>query len=146
VLPAAIACALSVALLIGTVLLRYEALRVISSLIVRREGRPRRKMLTVLFGVMAAHLAEITLYALGYWFADVVIDIGDFKGVRAVGFSDYLYFAAETFTALGMGDLYPVGEMRLIASLEALNGLLLIGWSASFTYLAMARFWHLHRA
>src|SRR5215213_7625904 len=27
---------------------------------------------------------------------------------------------------------------------EALNGLLLIGWSASFTYLVMERYWPLH--
>jgi hypothetical protein len=31
--------------------------------------------------------------------------------------------------------------MRLIAGVESLNGLVLIGWSASFTYLEMARFW-----
>ncbi|MFT5782459.1 MAG: hypothetical protein ACI9EB_001852 [Pseudomonas sp.] len=31
--------------------------------------------------------------------------------------------------------------MRLIAGVEALNGLLLIGWTASSTYIAMERFW-----
>jgi hypothetical protein len=35
----------------------------------------------------------------------------------------------------------PVGPIRLLAGLEALNGLLLIGWSASYTYIAMERFW-----
>jgi hypothetical protein len=29
----------------------------------------------------------------------------------------------------------------LLAGAEALNGLLLIGWSASYTYIAMERFW-----
>jgi hypothetical protein len=52
-----------------------------------------------------------------------------------------LYFSAETFTSLGFGDVTPVGPIRLLAGLEALNGLLLIGWSASFTYIAMERFW-----
>ncbi|MHB2205292.1 hypothetical protein [Methylobacterium sp. CM6257] len=33
---------------------------------------------------------------------------------------------------------------RLLAGVEALNGLLLIGWSASFTYLAMERYRPLH--
>jgi hypothetical protein len=37
-----------------------------------------------------------------------------------------------------------VGDLRLIASLEVLNGLLLIGWSTSFTYLSMLRYWKLH--
>ena len=42
---------------------------------------------------------------------------------------------------LGFGDIYPVGDLRLIASVEALNGLLMLGWSASFIYLAMEKFW-----
>jgi hypothetical protein len=31
--------------------------------------------------------------------------------------------------------------MRIVAGIESLNGLVLIGWSASFTYLTMERFW-----
>ncbi|MFD2270083.1 hypothetical protein ACFS07_00430 [Undibacterium arcticum] len=31
--------------------------------------------------------------------------------------------------------------MRLLAGMEGLNGLLLIGWSASYIYIAMERFW-----
>ena len=34
-------------------------------------------------------------------------------------------------------DIYPIGDIRLLASIEALNGLLLVAWSGSFTYLAM---------
>jgi len=52
-----------------------------------------------------------------------------------------MYFSAETYTSLGFGDITPVGPIRLLAGIEALNGLLLIGWSASFTYIAMERFW-----
>ena len=53
-----------------------------------------------------------------------------------------LYFSAETYTSLGFGDLTPVGPLRMIAGVEALNGLLLIGWSASYAYIAMERFWN----
>jgi len=52
-----------------------------------------------------------------------------------------LYFSAETYTSLGYGDVVPTGPLRTLAGVEALNGLLLIGWSASFTYVAMQRFW-----
>jgi hypothetical protein len=31
--------------------------------------------------------------------------------------------------------------LRIIAGVESLNGLVLIGWSASFTYLSMEQFW-----
>ena len=46
-----------------------------------------------------------------------------------------------TYTTLGIGDLHPTGATRLIASVDSLNGLVLIGWSASFTYLTMEEFW-----
>ncbi|MCK7500292.1 MAG: hypothetical protein MZW92_65860 [Comamonadaceae bacterium] len=35
----------------------------------------------------------------------------------------------------------PQGALRALAGLEALNGLLLIGWTASYTYIAMRHFW-----
>ena len=47
----------------------------------------------------------------------------------------------ETYTSLGLGDIHPTGPMRLLVGLEALAGLMLIGWSSSFTYLSMRRFW-----
>ncbi|MEO5607197.1 MAG: ion channel, partial [Polaromonas sp.] len=50
-------------------------------------------------------------------------------------------FSAETYSSLGFGDLIPTGPIRMLAGIEALNGLLLIGWSASFVYIAMERFW-----
>jgi hypothetical protein len=49
-----------------------------------------------------------------------------------------------TYTSLGFGDVYPIESMRLISGVEALTGLLMIAWSASFTYLAMEQFWTLH--
>jgi hypothetical protein len=49
------------------------------------------------------------------------------------------------FTTLGTGDLVVSGPLRLIAGVESLNGLVLIGWSASFTYLSMEKFWEAHR-
>ena len=38
-----------------------------------------------------------------------------------------------SFTSLGFGDIVPTGAVRLLAGAECLNGLLLIGWSASYT-------------
>ncbi|MBM3373365.1 MAG: two pore domain potassium channel family protein, partial [Betaproteobacteria bacterium] len=42
---------------------------------------------------------------------------------------------------VGFGDVVPVGTIRFVAGMEALTGFLMIGWSASFTYLEMERFW-----
>ena len=46
-----------------------------------------------------------------------------------------------TYTTLEIGDLHPSGVMRLIAGVESLNGLVLIGWSASCTHLTMEELW-----
>lgn len=53
----------------------------------------------------------------------------------------YLYYSTVAYTSLGIGDLYPAGHLRLISAMETLNGLVLIGWSTSFTFLAMRRYW-----
>lgn len=34
-----------------------------------------------------------------------------------------------------------VGPIRLVAGVEALNGLLLIGWSVSYAFIGMVQFW-----
>ncbi len=58
-----------------------------------------------------------------------------------LSFATLFYFSTETFTSLGFGDMMPVGPIRMLAGIEALNGLLLIGWSASYLYIAMERYW-----
>ncbi|MFZ0693339.1 MAG: potassium channel family protein [Alphaproteobacteria bacterium] len=57
---------------------------------------------------------------------------------------DYVYFSAITDASLGLGDVFPLGQARLLTGVEALNGLVLIGWSASFTDVIMKRLWPLH--
>ena len=52
-----------------------------------------------------------------------------------------MYYSIVTYTSLGLGDVYPVGHIRFITGIEVLNGLMLITWSASFTFIAMKRLW-----
>ena len=47
-------------------------------------------------------------------------------------------------SSLGHGDIYPLGGLRLMAGIETITGLMVIAWPASFTYLAMEKFWDLH--
>ncbi len=135
---------LAMLLLVSTVLMHYEGLRVLSMAIEKIRMAPRPRMLLVIFGVILLHVLEIALYGSAYWFAVEHWGLGEFAGIRGSGMHDYLYFSAETYTSLGLGDIYPIGDLRLIASIEVLNGLLLLGWSGSFTYLVMQRFWTLH--
>jgi hypothetical protein len=46
-----------------------------------------------------------------------------------------------TFTTVGAADAHVSGPIRFLFGTESLAGLLLITWSASFTFLEMERFW-----
>jgi hypothetical protein len=127
--------ALTLTPLILTVVIHYEALSLLSRALQTLRTPPHPKLLLALFGIIMAHLIEITLYAVSYWMADFVLNIGDFGGNRAVTFADYVFFSAETYSTVGMGDVYPLGSLRLISSI------VLIGWSTSFTFLVMSRYW-----
>ena len=105
--------------------------------------QPRARLLVVLFGTFFGHLLGISFYAMAYYFARNHYGLGNFGGNIYDSFSSYLYFSAETYTTIGLGDIYPLGPLRLITGIEALNGLLLIGWSASFTYIAMQKYWNI---
>ncbi|MBK9426447.1 MAG: two pore domain potassium channel family protein [Gammaproteobacteria bacterium] len=129
----------SLLLIIGCVLFHYEALRFIGASAARVKQH-RRAVLTVIFGVVGAHLAEILLYALAMYLGHT-LGLGALVGEPHPRPAQYFYLSAETFTTLGLGDIYPTGDLRLIASLEPLIGMLLIGWSGSYTYLAVQRYW-----
>lgn len=140
---AAVAC---VVMVVVTVLVHYEALRLISDrLVPRLRLHPRNEMVYVILAVFVAHTVEVWLFAFCYQ-ALVEAGIGRFYGHMGGGFADYLYFSVVSYTSLGLGDVYPYGGLRLVTGVEALVGLLMIGWSASYTYLSMERLWRMHSA
>jgi hypothetical protein len=128
-------------------LLHYEALRLISARAPKLTFLPlRARMLAVMGAIVLAHIAEICVFAGGYYVLDHHLDGGGFGGQvgHAMTATDYLYFSTVSYTTLGLGDIYPVGGLRLVTGVEALLGLLTIAWSASFAYLMMVELWPLH--
>jgi len=101
----------------------------------------RPRLLVVILVAFVAHAMEILMYGGALYLLVRVVSEGVLAGSAGFTLTNCLYFSAETYTSLGFGDITPVGSVRLLAGVEALNGLLLIGWTASFTYLAMERFW-----
>ena len=128
-------------LVLFTATFHYGVLRWLSSGMAGIAMKATRRVLCIVFVIIVAHLAEIVLYAAIYALAAEVLGIGSFGGVAVSAPLDFLYFSIVTYTSLGLGDVYPGGHLRFIAGVEALNGLLLIAWSASFIYLAMGRLW-----
>lgn len=136
---------IAVALLAATVLWHYECLRFMSAAIPKLEIRAQSRIVVVLLAVFFVHIVEILLYAAAYQIMADHLSLGGIGGEFTGHPIDYFYFSATTYTTLGVGDVFPHGPVRLVAGLEALNGLLLIGWSASFTYISMEKFWGQHR-
>ena len=117
--------------------IHYEVLRRLSA-IAHRPGRHRWLVLVSMYGALVAHVIEIWFFGAGYWVADE-FGLGTINSIE--GPFDYLYYSAMVYTTVGFGDLIPTGAIRMLTSAEALAGLALITWSASFTYLQMQRLW-----
>lgn len=49
-------------------------------------------------------------------------------------FSEAWYFSLVTFTSLGYGDLTLSENWRILSGIEAINGIMLIGWSTAMMY------------
>jgi hypothetical protein len=135
------AAALSALLLALCVFVHYEAFGCISGRFGVAHVKDRRLVLEVVAIALVAHVAEMMIFGFGYFVADAVLHIGDFAGNRDPKALDYVYFSMETYTSLGLGDIHPTGPMRLMVGIETLGGLMMIGWSTTFTYLSMRRFW-----
>ena len=107
-----------------------------------KSGRARRTMLKIIFTLIGLHIVEIWCYGMAFWTLSVVPGTGYLHGEHGTNtMFDAVYLSATTYSTVGYGDLAPVGAIRVISGLESLTGLLLITWSASFTYLKMSRLW-----
>jgi len=123
-----------------SVVLHYEALRFLGR-ILGKYVHKRIGMLLVMLGLLLAHILEIWVFALGYMILQHGAGLGYITGMEKGNLMDYVYYSSVVYTTIGFGDLLPVGAMRMLTAAEGLAGLALITWSASFTFLAMQRFW-----
>ena len=137
-LAVVIGTALSVIL---AALIHFEGLTWLSPRLSRVGGPKRRIVLYAVLSLILLHIAEIWLFGLAYHVLLLWPDTGKISGAISTNVFDHVYFSATVFTTVGFGDLSPAGPIRFLAGTEALTGFVLIGWSASFTYLEMERLW-----
>jgi len=136
------AAALSILLVACSTFVHYEALQICSALLPRLKFVTRRaKVLVAMASAMGSHALQIGMFALAYFLLQDGARLGSLHGAISDAFSGFLYFSTETYTSLGLGDVFPIGDIRLVAGIESLTGLLMISWTASFTYLEMTRYW-----
>jgi Ion channel len=133
---------LSNAFLTGlAVLIHYEVLNLLSVMIPKLRLKHRSGILLGIFGALFAHIAEVWLYALGYYLKIQSGYFGSLVGDFDASLMDCAYFSFSTYTSLGYGDIQPTGNIRFLAALEALTGLVLIAWTSSFMFLEMQKLW-----
>jgi len=136
-----IAIGIGLSLIGVTAFMHFHVLHVLSKIGLTASARNDRHILYFVLALFAVHAMQIVLYAAAYWFSTDVIGIGTFAGAHTGSALDLFYVSIVSYTSLGIGDIAPVGHVRFIVGVEALNGLLLIAWSASFMYMMMEQNW-----
>ncbi len=94
-----------------------------------------RPLILGLTGVFLSvkHYLDIILWALAYWI---------FAGAEHfTNFEDAVYFSSVTYTTLGYGDVTLSDNWRLLCGIQAMNGVLLFGWSTAILFSLVQRFW-----
>ena len=123
------------------VLVHYEFLFRLSSVIPKMQIKHRYKIVFGVFGALVAHAVEIWLFALAYYLMHKAEGWGELTGNFNGGLMDCVYFSFTVFSTVGFGDIVPIGDLRYLTGIESLTGLVLITWSASFLFFEMQRYW-----
>jgi len=130
------------ALIVLVILLHYESLFYLDRTLKRlRHIRPRLKVLVGVGIIFLTHVLEIWLFAAGYFLSLKIDGMGQIIGETGNLFMDCVYLSFVTYTTVGYGDIVVQGYIRYLTGVEALVGLILITWSASFLFLEMQRYW-----
>jgi hypothetical protein len=128
-------------LVTAAVLIHYEMLYRLATLLPRKADKHRYHVLVGVLGSLCAHVIEIWLFAFGYYFMISSGTFGALQGNFTNTLRDCGYFSFTTYSTLGVGDIEPVGHVRFLVGLESLTGLVLITWTASFVFVEMQKFW-----
>ncbi|MBI1273679.1 MAG: two pore domain potassium channel family protein [Alphaproteobacteria bacterium] len=136
------------ALVMATLLVHYEVILAISDRIlpwVQKRHAGRRAMVLIVAALIGGHIIEIWVFALAMKAVAMFPALGSLAGDFDASLGAFGYFSAVNYTSLGYGDIIPHGAFAAIAVAEALTGLLMIAWSASFTYIKMEQIWTARR-
>jgi hypothetical protein len=78
-----------------------------------------------------AIVLEAGLWALLYLFDPLVAELPDLETA--------FYFSMVTYTTLGFGDVVLTGPWRMLASIQAANGVIIFGWTTALIFYFIQR-------
>ena len=81
--------------------------------------------------LMLLHFIEVALWAITYMLLPAITELSTFD--------ESMYFSLVTFSSLGYGDITLGPAWRLLSGIEALNGIVLIGWSTALIFTVVER-------
>lgn len=83
--------------------------------------------------LLTLHIVEIMLWAVVYELFLPAVELQSFE--------ETVYFSVVTYTTLGYGDITLGPDWRLLSGIEALNGILLVGWTSALLFAVVQRSW-----
>lgn len=84
--------------------------------------------------LLLLHVVEIQIWAVTYLLIEPYEELTSFEAAT--------YFSFVTFTTLGYGDITLAREAwRILSGVEALNGIMLAGWSTALLFAVVQRGW-----
>jgi len=93
-----------------------------------------------IFVLVGTALIAFVLHAL-----EIVIWAGTYQTLmpasELASFEEAVYFSFVTFTTLGYGDITLSEGWRLLSGIEALNGILLVGWTTAMIFSVVQNIW-----
>ncbi len=125
----------------AAVMIHYAFLYQIVKILPKLKFAHSIRIIFGVFGALIAHVIEIWVFSLGYFFMVHGSGWGSLEGNFEGSLLDCVYFSFTVFTTVGFGDIEPLGYVRYLTGIESLAGLVLITWTASFLYLEMQRYW-----
>ena len=102
-----------------------------------RWRRARKMWVLMSTGIvlLVLHLSEALAWATAFYLLPNHANLKDFQ--------EAIYFSLVTFTTLGYGDVILDERWRILAGAEAVNGILLAGWSTALLFTVVQRSWRL---
>jgi len=123
-----------------TAAMHYEVIHWLGERIPTLQSPARSRLMIVIFATSFSHAAQMVLYGAALYALVNWAGAGRLEGPDGPGLAACIYFSAESYTSLGFGDIKPTGPIRMVTSIEALNGLILIGWTACYLFMEAERF------
>ena len=81
--------------------------------------------------LMLLHFTEMVVWALVYLFTPELEHLHTFE--------EAIYFSMITYISLGYGDVTLGPFWRIMSGFEAMNGIILFGWSTAMFFLSVQR-------